>query len=289
MFCHCIGFDERVSKAVVYITKIHTATRYLLDKDDDEFEYYDDKQGLYTHIQIVPKNKLSPEQSLVLDIVLSLWNSGRRSFTVMDILATVHGKDIRKIGTITVQQAEEIENIIEVLRNIDIIINGSSRPLIDVAKKDKQPVEYKYRTGGDLIQWRISDNKPILLTSVPVYTYPCQWLNVYPSRGLTSAVAVKYVIDRIVVGNAQKGHYKKRPSSNRIRLSTIMSKSGYPLDSSRGRWRCMMTRTEQILTACVDSNDIPLKSYDVTYSGDSRRPNCTMFVLHYGKRDDDNG
>lgn len=274
---------------VVYITKIHTAARYLLDKDDDEFEYYDDKQGLYTHIQIIPETKLNPEQSLILDIILSLWNSGRRLFTVTDILATVHGKDVRKIGTITVQQAEEINDIIEALRNIDIIINDNSRPLIDVAKKDKQPVKYKYHIDGDLFRWKISDDEPVLLTSVPVYTYPCRWLGIYPARGLTSVAVVKYVIDRIVVGNVQKGHYKKRSSSNRIRLSTIMSKSGYPLDSSRSRWRCMMTRTEQILTACVDSDEIPLKSYDVTYNSDSRRLDCTTFILHYGKRDDDNG
>lgn len=274
---------------MVYITKIHTATRYLLDKDDNEFEYYDDRQGIYTHTQIIPGNKLSPEQSLILDIILSLWNSGKRLFTVTDILATIHGQDIRKIGTITAQQAEEINDIIEELRNIDVIINGDSRPLIDVAKKNRQPVKYKYHTTGDLIQWHISDNEPVLLMSALVYAYPCRWLNIYPSRGLTSAVVVKYVIDRIVIGNAQKGHYKKRPSSNRIRLSTIMSKSGYPLDSSRNRWRCMMTKTEQILTACVDSNEIPLKSYDVAYNGTSRRLDCTVFILHYGKGYDSNG
>lgn len=274
---------------MVYITKIHTATRYLLDKDRSEFEYYDGKQGLYTHIQIVPGNKLSPEQSLILDIILSLWNSGRRLFAVTDILATVHGVNTRKIGTITVQQAEEIDDIIEVLRGIDVIINGNSQPLIDVAKKNKQSVKYKYHTTGDITQWRISNNEPILFDSAPVYVYPCQWLNIYPSRGLTSAVVVKYIIDRIVIGNAQKGHYKKRPSSNRIRLSTIMGKSGYPLDSSRSCWRCMMTKTEQILTACVDNDEIPLKSYDVAYYNNSRRLDCTTFILHYGKRDDSNG
>lgn len=274
---------------MVYITKIHTATRYLLDKDDNEFEYYDDKQGLYTHVQLIPGNKLSPEQSLILDIILSLWNSGSRLFTVTDILATVHGKDIRKVGTITAQQAEEIDNIIEELRNISVIINDNSRPLIDVAKKDRQPVKYKYHTNGDLIQWNISDNEPILLTSALTYVYPCQWLNIYPSRGLTSAAVVKYVIDRIVIGSVQKGHYKKRSSSNRIRLSTIMSKSGWPLDSSRSRWRYMMTRTEQILTACVDNDEIPLKSYDVAYNDTSKRLDCTVFILHYGKGCDSNG
>lgn len=279
------------------IVKIHTAWRYLLD-DDKYTTTFRNKYDIDTSICVVddddkPARKLTPEESLILDIALSLWYNGCLTFTATDVLALSKGKDdiqgSGKCRTVAYSssQVEQVNVTLESLRRLSIRTDDDLRPVLNIAKVDVNQVGCRDKVEAPLIRWKMSNILPVLLDNTAVFHYPAQWLSVYNGRGLTSSYITKYIIDRIVVGSAQTGRYANRRSLSVIRMSTLMRKASVSGVTSRKAQNCMMSRTEKILNGCVSSNEIPLISYQVEQGGKSKA--TTRYVLNFGRKGGNSG
>lgn len=267
----------------MYLIKINTAAHALLTGDTPVKNY--DRRGVLHTVGIQPLDvlPLPPVELLTLDVCISLYNAGYREFDAFDVLGACCGGVRVKPSKVSMKQVNEVNIAIMHLRNINVYIDNSTAPLIDVVAAGCKM--YGLRGDNDnsaVPRWRFVNGTPLLLENAKqlsgVVAYPVELMALGDTCGLNSAYIKKYLLDRIFTSNAQKAtRCQKRTGGNVVRFSTIKKISGCATRRATQRARY---RVRKLLDAFVTCDGVPLLHYYTIDAGTARE----RYVLLFGYR-----
>lgn len=239
--------------------------------------------GVLHTVEVQPLDTLPllPIELLTLDVCISLYNTGYHEFDALDVLGACCGGVRAKPSKVSSKQVNEINTAIMHLRDINIYIDNSTAPLLDVVANGCKM--YRLRSSRDAVpRWRFINGTPLLLENAKqlrgVIAYPVELMELGNTHGLNSACIKKYLLDRVFTSVAQKAaRCQKKTGGNVIRFSTIKRLLGCSAryDTKQAR-ECI----QKILCAFVESDNIPLLHYYTIDAGTIHE----RYILLFGYR-----
>lgn len=270
---------------MISILNINTAARRLLESPESCTIYPKKGKGRKCKIEKMESrdgsffsfsSALSPAETLVLDLAISLEYSGRAEFNAFDIISLSRGKSYTKKSSYRVATVEEIENIILRLRNISLLITKGGKPAETVqgsilpVSRDSERVVRLRDGNAQLTTWKFVNSPSILLSEAErlrgLIKYPAENMAICNVHGLKNSGLKKYLLDRIYFGAAQGSKYRGKSRTTKITRYFVRG-----LTQSRGReekrdWELVRRLTQEI----AESSLSPLSGYHLTYKGTRR-------------------
>lgn len=215
---------------------------------------------------------LTPVEGTILDLALSLFRTGKETFTAIDLLALGAGKTHLSSSRVYYSQVLEVEKAIFYLRSICIALvskkadMNQAGQILPVYGCGIDECRFRDKNSEKLRRWQFVEGEPVLLSISQnlfrgALDYPGELLAIGRTRGLESVSLKKYLLDRVYYCNAQKGRYRKRPQARKILFRSICQHQGAATPRQK---RLLQERVFYLLDQYAKSGICPLVSFEVS-------------------------